>query len=125
MLELYRILRPGGIAVLTVPQKDHTRETIEDDRIITPEARENMFGQSDHLRIYGDDFVRRVELAGFMVVIVDANNFSSEVVRRSVLFPPKLSSHPLATNYRKIFFCKKEALEGQEMENYSSACVEA
>lgn len=125
LLELYRILRPRGFAVLSVPQKDHTRYTFEDDRISSPEAREKMFGQSDHLRIYGEDFVERVKLAGFLVVVVDANNFNNEVVRRSVLSPPKLSSHPLATNYRKIFFCKKNALEGQEKEDHSHACLEA
>jgi len=108
LTEINRILKLGGIAILTVPQKDHANLTYEDDSITTPEAREDAFGQSDHLRIYGNDFAARVESAGFSVRQVDSEGFSDEVRKRFVLAPPKLSSHPLATNYRKIFFCRKE-----------------
>lgn len=109
LMEIYRVLRTGGSAIVTVPQKDHAINTYEDENIVTPEGREKAFGQTDHLRIYGEDFVSRVESAGFRVRQMDASNFESELVKRSVLVPPKLSSHPLATNYRKIFFCDKEA----------------
>lgn len=107
--EVYRVLRYGGTAILTVPQKDHAVQTYEDATIVTPEGRERAFGQADHLRIYGEDFVARVESAGFRVLSVEASTFSSEQVRRWVLVPPALSPHPLATNYRKIFFCAKDA----------------
>jgi SAM-dependent methyltransferase len=108
LAELNRILTLNGTAILTVPQKDHADLTYEDDAIITPEGREKAFGQTDHLRIYGADFSKRVEAAGFTVRQVDSTSFRDDVVKRFILAPPKLSSHPLATNYRKIFFCRKE-----------------
>lgn len=106
--ELYRVLRYGGTVILTVPQKDYANTTNEDESVTTPEEREKAFGQSDHMRIYGDDFAARVGSAGFKVRKIDSTNFDVELVKRCVLAPPKLSSHPLATNYRKIFFCSKE-----------------
>jgi SAM-dependent methyltransferase len=108
LMELSRILVKGGTAILTVPQKDHADVTYEDDTITTPEARERAFGQSDHLRIYGSDFSDRVRSAGLTVREADSTNFRDDVISRYILAPPKLSSHPLATNYRKIFFCRKE-----------------
>jgi hypothetical protein len=43
------------------------------------------------------------------VRVVDENDFDDALVRRLVLKPPRLSTFPLATNYRKVFFCRKEA----------------
>jgi SAM-dependent methyltransferase len=106
--EIHRVIRPGGVAVLTVPQKDHAPDTYEDCSITTPEGREAAYGQSDHLRIYGDDFADRVTAGGFRVSVVDSGSFPPPVAERYVLRPPRLSTRPLATNYRKIFFCRKE-----------------
>jgi len=105
--ELFRVVSPGGYAILTVPQKDNLEETFEDKSVITPKERERVFGQSDHLRIYGRSFPRWLEATGFKVTIVDEENFSSDLIKRHVLFPLKLSTQPLATNYRKVFFAHK------------------
>lgn len=105
--EIYRLLSAGGYAILTVPQKDNLAETLQDSTVVTPEGRERMFGQCDHLRIYGDDFSTLLESAGFEVTIVSEENFNNGLVQRHVLFPPVLSSRPLATNYRKVFFADK------------------
>jgi SAM-dependent methyltransferase len=105
--EIRRVLRPGGCAVLTVPQKDGLRETFEDETVVDPAERERVFGQWDHLRIYGDDFPGLLESAGFGVAVVSEAEFPAKSVRRYVLFPPVLSEHPLATNYRKVFFARK------------------
>jgi predicted SAM-dependent methyltransferase len=105
--ELYRILRTGGYAILTVPQLDNIEETYEDSTITTSEGRKRAFGQSDHLRIYGADFSRLLKTVGFQVTVIDAKSFTVETVKKNVLSPPVLSSNPLATNYRKIFFAKK------------------
>jgi SAM-dependent methyltransferase len=107
--ELHRILRPHATAIFTVPQKDHARATYEDETITTPEGREKAFGQTDHLRIYGDDFADRVTAAGFQVKSVNPSHFNPDLIERYVLAPPKLSTNALATNYRKIFFCSKES----------------
>jgi SAM-dependent methyltransferase len=107
--EIHRILRPQGYAILTVPQKDHLADTYEDSSLVTPADRERAFGQWDHLRIYGEDFVSVLESAGFEVTVITEAHFSEQAVRRHVLFPPVLSPHALATNYRKVFFARKTA----------------
>ena len=105
--EVNRILSSSGFGIFTVPQKDNLFVTYEDPTIVTPEERTEHFGQSDHLRIFGDDFSRTIESKGFSVTVVDETMFSEETQRRHVLFPPMLSKHPLATNFRKVFFCQK------------------
>jgi hypothetical protein len=83
-------------------------ETYENPSANTAAERLLLFGQEDHLRIFGDDFPMFLEKHGFEVTVVDASSFSQDLVIRHVLFPPILSSHPLATNHRKIYFCKKQ-----------------
>lgn len=65
MNELYRVVRPGGWALVGVPLKKGP--TYEDPSIVTPEARREAFGQEDHVRIYGDDLEARLTEAGFAV----------------------------------------------------------
>jgi SAM-dependent methyltransferase len=107
MTEVYRVLNRDGYCILTVPQKDNLKKTFEDLSITDKKERERLFGQSDHLRIYGDDFTTMLQYVGFKVTAVDESFFDRDIVTRHVLFPPVLSKHPLATNYRKIFFGRK------------------
>jgi SAM-dependent methyltransferase len=65
--EIRRILRPGGIAVLLVPLHSGLETTLEDETVQTPAARLAIYGQADHVRLYGRDFVSRVASAGFDV----------------------------------------------------------
>ena len=66
MAEMRRVLRPGGEALLMVPM-DETRLTHEDPAITAPTDRLREFGQEDHVRMYGTDFVDRLQEAGFTV----------------------------------------------------------
>jgi SAM-dependent methyltransferase len=66
--EFWRILRPNGIAILLVPISG--RLTYEDPGIISPDQREKAFGQFDHVRSYGMDFIERVAKARFVVKTV-------------------------------------------------------
>lgn len=109
MNEVFRVLKPGGFCIFTVPQKDNLKETIEDLSITNPKERERVFGQYDHLRIYGDDFVDMLTTSGFDVTTVNEHFFDEKTVERYVLFPPVLSKNPLATNYRKVFFGQKNS----------------
>lgn len=104
--ELRRILRPGGVAVLTVPQEDGRMRTDEDPGVTGPAERERRFGQKDHVRMYGEDFAARITEAGFELTVLSADNFPDEARRRHVLAPPEPSPHPLATNRRRLFFCR-------------------
>lgn len=105
--EVSRVLSSGGWAILTVPQKDRLPATYEDPAITTEEGRLEAFGQEDHLRIYGDNFPEILVQHGFAVTTVSEKSFTEDLVKRLVLFPPVLSAHPLATNYRKVFFAQK------------------
>jgi SAM-dependent methyltransferase len=81
--ELFRVLRPGGWAILLTPI-DHDREaTYEDPDVVTPEDRLREFGQEDHVRIYGRDYVARLEQAGFDVSVERfGEHLGEDVVRR-------------------------------------------
>lgn len=105
--ELSRVLKPAGWAILTVPQKDGLKKTYEDQSITTETGRLAAFGQEDHLRIYGDNFPDILGCHNFIVTTIDEHNFQNQQVQKYVLFPPVLSTHPLATNHRKIFFAQK------------------
>lgn len=67
MRELYRVLKPGGWAILQVPLSLSLEKTYEDYSISTPYEREQAFGQYDHVRIYAKDYYERLEEAGFHV----------------------------------------------------------
>ena len=53
MQELYRVLRPGGWSIFQVPQDLKRETTYEDDSITDKKERAKVFGQYDHVRIYG------------------------------------------------------------------------
>jgi SAM-dependent methyltransferase len=67
MAELYRVLRPGGFAILQVPISADSPDTFEDFAVTDPQEREQVFGQFDHVRIYGQDYPDRLAAAGFTV----------------------------------------------------------
>ena len=72
MAEMFRILRPGGLAILQVPLEPGRNDTYEDPSIVGPEARLEHYGESTHVRLFGvEDFARRLEAAGFEVEAVD------------------------------------------------------
>ena len=67
MKELYRVLKIGGTAILQVPISRNSEVTFEDFSITDPKEREVVFGQFDHVRIYGQDYPTRLEKSGFKV----------------------------------------------------------
>lgn len=64
--ELYRVLKPGGWALISVPI-DFENPTYEDPSIVDPEERRKHFGEEQHVRQYGNDFEDRLRAAGFEV----------------------------------------------------------
>ena len=69
MSELFRVLKPGGKAILSVPQNLSREETFEDTAIVAPNEREIVFGARDHVRFYGRDFSERLANAGFQMEV--------------------------------------------------------
>lgn len=71
MRELYRILKPGGTAILQIPQDLSLEKTFEDDSITSRKERARIFGQYDHVRVYGRDYFDKLRSIGFNVKEVD------------------------------------------------------
>ncbi len=63
--ELYRVLKNGGTLIAQVPIDIKRQFTIEDNSITDPKKRSKIFGQYDHLRIYGKDYFDFLDNAGF------------------------------------------------------------
>jgi len=71
MKELYRILKPGGWGIFQVPQDLRRAETFQDDSITDQKERAKIFGQYDHVRIYGRDYFQKLSTIGFKVTEAD------------------------------------------------------
>lgn len=71
MEELYRVLKPGGTAILQIPQDLSRETTFEDNSITSKKLRAKIFGQYDHVRIYGRDYFDKLRTIGFKVEEVD------------------------------------------------------
>lgn len=70
MQEIFRILKPGGMAILQIPIDTSREKTFEDDSITDKKERTRIFGQYDHVRVYGKDYYRKLEEIGFKVLQV-------------------------------------------------------
>lgn len=65
MRELHRVLKPGGKAILSVPQNWSRQETFDDPQFNTEAERTAAYGTRDHRRYYGADFADKVRQVGF------------------------------------------------------------
>jgi SAM-dependent methyltransferase len=72
MSEVFRIIEPGGFALLSVPLNGTREATYDNSAIISPYARFYHFGGYDHKRYYGLDFSKKLEAVGFTVEIFRA-----------------------------------------------------
>jgi SAM-dependent methyltransferase len=79
MRELARVLKPGGWALLQVPDVAADR-TDEDPSVTEPVERDRRFGQHDHVRRYGWDYVDRLREAGFSVEVARPESHLPEAV---------------------------------------------
>lgn len=68
MQELYRVLKPGGMGIFQIPQDLNRATTFEDNSITDRNERAKIFGQYDHVRIYGRDYFDKLRSIGFKVV---------------------------------------------------------
>jgi SAM-dependent methyltransferase len=95
--EMVRILKPGGVALLLVPLDAAREITYEDPGVQSRADRLRAFGQEDHVRVYGRDFVARLRQPGATLEAVScAQLHSPERIDRFRLDPDEL-----------IFVCKK------------------
>ena len=78
MRELYRVLAPRGTAILQVPYEADRATTFEDNSITDPKERAQIFGQYDHVRVYGMDYFDTLRSVGFAVDALDYTQSLSE-----------------------------------------------
>ena len=78
MQELYRVLKPDGYGVFQIPQNLSLDKTFEDDTITDKKERAKIFGQYDHVRVYGRDYFDKLRSTGFKVDEVDYTASLSE-----------------------------------------------
>lgn len=68
MKEIYRVLKPGGRAILQVPYSESLSWTLEQPGISNSKQQSALFGQKDHVRIYAlGDYMKRLKSVGFNV----------------------------------------------------------
>jgi ubiquinone/menaquinone biosynthesis C-methylase UbiE len=96
MREFARVLKPDGWAVILVPIT--TDKTFEDLSITDPKERLRLFGQEDHVRIYGPDFVERLRESGMEVRRFSASDFLS---------PTEIARVNLTKLSGDVFYCTK------------------
>ena len=78
MEEMYRVLKPGGRAILQVPYSTKILNTLETHEINNPEKQSALYGQKDHVRIYQlQDYINRLQNAGFKVEVIDYSKLNA------------------------------------------------
>lgn len=95
MTEFHRVLKSDGWAILLVPITNE--KTYEDASIVDPKERLKAFGQSDHVRKYGADYVDRLGEAGFTVDTIRVKDLVNDAQAIKMGLPAHL----------KIFYCTK------------------
>lgn len=83
MSELFRVMKSGGWGIFQIPQDVDRDTTFEDNSITDKKKRAEIFGQYDHVRIYGLDYFQKLENAGFDVSAIPyASQLPKEEVER-------------------------------------------
>jgi len=66
MREVHRVLAPGGTAILQTPYALGNSQTQEDPAVASdPKLKLELYGQEDHLRLFGMDIFERIQSVGF------------------------------------------------------------
>ena len=68
MKEIARVTKRRGYAILQAPISYKLKKTMEDPNVKDSKERAKRFGQVDHVRIYGNDYTKRLKLSGFCVI---------------------------------------------------------
>ena len=83
MQELYRVMKKGGWGIFQIPQDLNRDVTFEDNSITDKKERAKIFGQYDHVRIYGMDYFDKLRTVGFAVEAIDlTSSIPQELVEK-------------------------------------------
>lgn len=92
--EFYRVLKPGGNAIISVPINFGHAQTIEDESITDPLEQERLYGDKGHLRYYGEDYGERLKAVGFQLKFTPVKEFmTEEMIKKSVIKPLDVVHH--------------------------------
>ena len=80
--ELYRVLKKNGVGIFQVPIDYNRDTTFEDFSVTNKKERNKLFGQYDHVRIYGLDFFDRLQKAGFSV---ERCEYTSKLSKKDII----------------------------------------
>lgn len=94
--ELFRVLKNNRWAILLVPIT--CEKTFEDSSIVDPKERLKAFGQEDHVRRYGPDYIERLRAAGFTVAITRVGDLADSAEAARMGLTPASG---------EIFYCTK------------------
>ena len=94
--EFHRVLKKSGWAIILVPIEKE--KTFENFSIKDPRERLKVFGQEDHVRIYGEDFEDRLKKGGFKTKVIAAPEFLNE---------DEMIKMGITTASGKIYYCTK------------------
>ncbi len=77
--EMHRILSPGGVLIISFPI-DQDLDTVFEKDTSSASERIRLFGQYDHLRIFGKDSREMMERYGFSVTVIDAEKMQGSIL---------------------------------------------
>ncbi len=97
MREFFRVLSSKGTAILLVPITSN--HTFEDPSITDPQERLRLFGQEDHVRCYGHDYLFRLIEAGFKVEVTKPEDF---------LTTSEIQMMGITSEAGEIFSCRRD-----------------
>ncbi len=97
--EMHRLLKPQGWAMIAVPI--YGKETFEKTGYLTDSEREKLYGYPYNYRLYGLDFVQKLEKTGFSVETYRFSDFAQDY------YDPSPSS-PHIESDQYLFFCRKK-----------------
>lgn len=97
MNEFYRVMKKNGWGIFQVPIDMNREETFDDPSITDPREREKHYWQADHVRLYGKDYGKKLQEAGFDVI---EDNFIDQIGE-------KLVNRYALPKGEIIYLCKK------------------
>lgn len=97
MRELFRVLKPGGWAILQSPLDINRSKTSEEENMVIPEERKRLVGEVEYVKVFGMDYKDRLESAGYIVRLDDyVKNIDGNKIKKYSLIENEI-----------IYFCTK------------------
>ena len=80
LFEVRRILKEGGYFICSFPVNTDVDIVLEDKDVKTDEDRRKVYGQTDHVRLFGSGAEIFMERAGFDVEFIDGDDYPQKIV---------------------------------------------